>query len=173
MYSQSGNHFLLFFMKFHPLVSHLYLNIQTNAIGAKICLSFAQTAPSKEIKEFMLRGKEISKKHIETFSKILMENDIQAPASSGIGITDSTTQVFSEKLMMFQMSLLSASGSGNYATAAAASLRTDLILNYDRFSVEIAKYAKSGADIMIKHNWMEQPPGPQNKEELAKNKNDS
>jgi hypothetical protein len=33
-------------------------------------------------------------------------------------------------------------------------------MNYDRLSLEIAQFAKDGADIMIKNKWLEQPPGP-------------
>lgn len=147
-------------------ISHLFLNIQTNLIGYKICLSFAQTATSKEVKQFMMRGNEISKKHIKLFADTLLNDHIPAPMSPDLCITNSTTPVFSEKLMMFHMSLLSATGTGNYATAAAASQRSDLAFNYERMSLEIGRYAKAGVDIMIKNHWLEQPPGTINKEQL-------
>ena len=86
-------------------------------------------------------------------------------------ITDSTTPPFSDKLIMFHMALLSSAGIGNYATSAAASQRSDLLLNYERLSLEIAQYAKDGADIMIQNEWLEQPPGTMDKEQLAKDKN--
>lgn len=163
-----------FFNKQRPLnvieISHLFMNIQTNLIGTKLCLSFAQTSPSKEVQQFMLRGKEISAKHLKIFSTLLIDNDIQSPISSDIGITDATTAPFSDKLKMFLMGLLSAAGTGNYATAAAASQRSDLVVNYERLSIEIGQFAKDGADIMIKNNWLEQPPGTVDKEKLAKTK---
>lgn len=71
---------------------------------------------------------------------------------------------------MFHMSLLTAEGIGNYATASAASQRSDLAMNYERLSFEVAQYAKSGADIMIKNGWLEQPPGTKDKVQLAKKK---
>ncbi|MCM3730826.1 DUF3231 family protein [Fictibacillus nanhaiensis] len=151
-------------------ISHLYMNILTNAIGVNLCLSFAQTSPSKEIQNFMLRGKEISNKHIKIFSSILLENDIVTPRLPDACVSNSTTKTFSDKLIMFHIALLSSAGTGNYATAAAASQRNDLALNYERLSFEIAQYAKSGADIMIKHHWLEQPPGTKDREKLAKEK---
>ncbi|QQZ08694.1 DUF3231 family protein [Heyndrickxia vini] len=151
-------------------ISHLYTNIQTNLMGAKLAISFAQISPRKEIQQWMLRGKDISEKHIQVFTKALLNNDIQPPVSSDISITDSTTPPFSDKLTLFHMGLLSAAGTGNYATAAAASQRSDLILNYERLSFEIAQYAKDGADLMIKHAWLEQPPGTKDKTQLAKKK---
>jgi hypothetical protein len=154
-------------------ITHLYMNTTTNTLGFKLCLAFAQVSPSKEVQDFMLEGKDISQKHIKYFTSTLTKDNIQMPNSSDTSITESTTWTFSDKLMMFHMSLISAAGTGNYATAAAASQRLDISMNYERFSLEIAGYAKSGADLMIKHNWLEQPPGTVNREELARNKNKS
>ncbi|MBU9711679.1 DUF3231 family protein [Evansella tamaricis] len=151
-------------------ISHLYMNVLTNAMGVKLCLSFAQTSPSKEVQDFMLRGEKISNKHIRIFTDILLENDIPTPRLPDVSVSNSTTKTFSDKLMMFHMALLSSAGTGNYATAAAASQRSDLAINYERLSLEIAQYAKSGADIMIKHQWLEQPPGTKDRENLARNK---
>ncbi|KHF39945.1 DUF3231 family protein [Halalkalibacter okhensis] len=163
------------FTKHRPVnaieISHLFMNIQTNLIGLKLCLSFAQTSPTKEVQKFMLKGKEISEKHIKIFSDTLISDDIQSPIGSDVCISNSTTPVFSDKLTMFHMSLLSATGIGNYATAAAASQRNDLVLNYERLSFEIGQFAKTGADIMIKNNWLEQPPGTVDRENLAFHKN--
>lgn len=164
-----------FFSKQRPLnaieISHLYMNILTNQIGAKLALSFAQISPNNEVQTWMLRGKDISNKHVKIFTSSLIDNDTQAPSSSDVCITDSTTPPFSDKLTMFHMGLLSAAGTGNYATSASASQRSDLILNYERLSLEVAKYTKDGADIMIKNEWMEQPPTTLDKEKLTKNKN--
>ncbi|MDG5789366.1 DUF3231 family protein [Evansella sp. AB-P1] len=151
-------------------ISHLYMNTQTNLIGTKLCLSFAQTSPTKEVQQFMLRGNEISKKHMKVFTSALLDNNIQSPISSDVCVTDSIVPPFSDKLMMFHMGLLSAAGTGNYATAAAASQRTDLVVDYERLSIEIGQYAKEGADIMIKNQWLEQPPGTVDKEKLATKK---
>ncbi|GAA0615457.1 hypothetical protein GCM10009001_35950 [Virgibacillus siamensis] len=154
-------------------ISYLYMNITTNSIGLKLCLAFAQTSPSKEVQEFMLRGKRVSSRHIKTFVSTLMKDDIQAPHVPDVAVSDSTTKTFSDKLMMFHVSLLTAAGIGNYATALAASQRTDLVLNYERLSLEVSGLAKTGADIMIKNNWLEQPPGIKDREKLARNKRQS
>jgi hypothetical protein len=162
------------FSKERPLnaieISHLYMNIQTNIIGSKLSLGFAQTSQREKIQKWMLRGAEISEKHVQIFAQALLDNHIQPPVPHDIAISDLTTPVFSDRLAMFQMALLSAAGTGNYATAAAASQRSDLVVNYERLSLEIGQYAKDGADIMIHHKWLEQPPGTKDKEQLAKKK---
>src|SRR5699024_11596893 len=87
-------------------ISHLYINVQTNTIGWKLCLAFAQTSPTKEVQEYMLRGKEISQKHEQLFISALLKDDIQTPHTPDVGISNSTTQTFSDKLIMFHVSLL-------------------------------------------------------------------
>jgi hypothetical protein len=151
-------------------ISHLFMNIQTNIIGSKLAISFAQTSPRKNIQKLMLRGSEISKKHAQIFTKALLDNNIQPPVSSDIAISDSTTPPFSDKLTLFHMSFLSAAGSGNYTTASAASQRSDLVINYQRLALEVAQFAKDGADIMISNEWLEQPPGTVDKQKLARTK---
>jgi len=151
-------------------ISHLYLNTMTNAIGIKLCLAFAQTSPVNKVQDFLIRGKEISQKHNKIFMDTLANNDIETPQLPDVAISDSTTKTFSDKLIMFLMSQLMASGLGNYATAGAASQRSDLMVNYQRLSLEVSKLAKSGANIMIDHNWLEQPPGTKDRQKLAKNK---
>lgn len=45
-----------------------------------------------------------------------------------------------------------------------------IAINYEHLSLEIGQYAKIGADIMIQNEWLEQPPGTLNTEELTKKK---
>ncbi|MFC7686991.1 DUF3231 family protein [Ureibacillus sp. GCM10028918] len=152
-------------------IAYLFMNLTTNTLGSELALSFAQTTSEEKIQKWMLRGSEISKKHIQIFTQLLIDNDTATPGSSEVSFTNSTTPPFSDKLAMFHMSLLTAIGTGNYATAAAASQRSDLVMNYERLSLEIGQYAKDGADIMIENEWLEQPPGTMDKEQLAKDKN--
>lgn len=149
-------------------VLHLFQNIKTNTVGEMISMGFAQSTNSEEVMAFMRRGKEISQKHKKIFSKELSQSDISIPMSSDNCVTDSTTRVFSDKLMMNLISVLSASGQGNYATASTASMRYDLVFTYQRLSVEIALFAKDGLEIMISNNWMEEPPQAPDRDKLFK-----
>lgn len=151
-------------------LSHLHMNIQNNLIGAKLSLSFAQSSPRKEVQKLMLQGKDISEKHVKIFTSTLLDNNTQSPVSADVAITNSTAEVFSDKLIIFHQGYLTASGTGNYATAAGASQRSDLILNYERLSLEIVQYAKDIANVMIENEWLEQPPGTMDKVKLAQHK---
>lgn len=161
-----------FFGKIRPLtaqeIAMIFNNVQTNAIGKTLIMGFAQTAQDKEVKEYFIRGKQIAQKHIDIFSDILKKEDLPAPMTWDTSISDSTVPVFSDKLMMFHISGMIAAGIGNYGTSMSGSPRRDLALKYASLIPEIALYAEDGANIMIKHGWLEEPPQTDNRDHLIK-----
>lgn len=148
-------------------ISHLFMNTETNLIGSMLAVSFAQMASTKDVTEFMVRAQTISQKHIQIFAETLINSDMQAPMTWDSAITHSTTPAFSEKLMMFVITLMSDAGLANYGLAAASSMRADLSSDYSRLSLEVGGFVKSGADIMIKNGWLEEPPQAPNRKELV------
>ncbi|MGM0845787.1 MAG: DUF3231 family protein [Bacillota bacterium] len=153
-------------------ISHLFMNTETNLLGNMLTTSFAQMAETPEVKDFMVRAQQIAQKHIKIFGKTLVDSDMQAPMSWDTNVQDSTASVFSEKLMMFIVSLVMNAGIGNYGTSASASMRMDVAANYLRMAVETGRLGKSGADIMVKHGWLEEPPqSPDRKKLVQERKN--
>lgn len=139
-------------------IIHIFENTKTNTVGERICKSFAQTTKSKEIQSYMQRERQISQNHLKILAKTLQDSDINPPMGSKFFITNSTTPVFSDRLMMFLMSVLTATGNGNYSTVSTASMRYDLALNFQRMAIESALYAQDGTYIMIQNGWLEEPP---------------
>jgi hypothetical protein len=123
-----------------------------------ICKSFAQTTKSKEVQDFMERGRKIAQRHLRILMKYLQDSDVNPPISSEFYVTNSSSPVFSDRLMMFLISVLNATGHGNYSTASTASMRYDLALSYQRMAIESALYAQDGSEIMIQNGWLEEPP---------------
>lgn len=150
-------------------ISHVFLNIQTNAIGKALITGLAQTANSKIVKDYLVRGKQIAQEHIDIFSDFLKKEDLPAPMGWDSAVTDTTTNVFSDKLSMCHIAAMIAAGVGNYGMAMAASPRRDLGLKYAAIIPEIALYAEEGAKIMIKHGWMEEPPQADDRDKLIQN----
>ncbi|MFZ5988275.1 MAG: DUF3231 family protein [Bacillota bacterium] len=148
-------------------ITHIFANALTSIVGRPLVTGFAQAAKSRQVRDYMLRGKDISSKHIEVLSSLLANEDIPIPSTYETFTTDSTIAPFSDKLMMFHIALLNSSSIGAYAAAMAASMRRDLHANYVRLSAEIAQYANDGINIMIDNGWMEQPPQVINHEVLA------
>jgi Protein of unknown function (DUF3231) len=150
-------------------ISHLFLNAQTNAIGKALITGFAQIAQKEEVKKFLLRGKELSQKYVNTFSDFLIKEDLPAPMSWDSGVLNTTDYIFSDKLIMYNVSAMIAAGIGNYGMALAASPRRDLGLKYMSLIPEVALYAEDGANIMIKHGWIEEPPQADDRDQIIQN----
>ncbi|MDC3417666.1 DUF3231 family protein [Aquibacillus salsiterrae] len=139
-------------------ITHINANVEANQIGSALLTGFAQVAESEIVKKYCKRGKEIAKKHVKVFAELLTGNDLPAPMPWDIEVTDSEVSPFSDKLMVFHTSLINASSISNYATSSAASLRADVATTYVRLMTEAAVYAKDGFDLMIKKEFLEQPP---------------
>jgi spore coat protein CotF len=149
-------------------ITHLKANTETNILGQFLFTGFSQVANSKKVRQYMIRGKNISQKHVQLFTSILVQDNLPAPIEWDMEVTDSTIPPFSDKLMMFFSSALTASGISNYATSSAASLRTDIATTYTRITAEIAQYATDGVKIQIDNGWLEEPPQNIDRKELAK-----
>ena len=102
-------------------ISHLYLNIQTNAIGKAIIMGFAQIAQNEEVKQFLVRGKELSQKYVNIFSDFLIKEDLPAPMGWDSAVSNTTEYIFSDKLIMFHVLAMIGAGIGNYGMAIGAS----------------------------------------------------
>ncbi|MEK3905955.1 DUF3231 family protein [Oceanobacillus sp. FSL W7-1309] len=149
-------------------IATLYANIQRNALGTATLTGFSQVSQSKEVTKFMLRCIEVAKKHIELFTGKLKESNLPVAMTWDADITTSTAYTFSDRLMMYYTTALISLSVGFYGTSISVSPRMDLGAMYNRLSLEIQKLSEDGADIMIKNQWLEQPPMAPNRKDLAK-----
>ncbi|OLS41116.1 DUF3231 family protein [Bacillus sp. MRMR6] len=152
-------------------VEHIFANMQRNALGVAALTGFSQVVTDKDVKQFFLKGLEIGNKHIRLFRGKLEESKLPAPMGWDSEITNSISHTFSDKLMMFFTSGLIALSVGYYGTAVSQSPRGDLAAMYNRLSMEVQMYSEDGANIMIKHRWLEQPPIASDRDELIRQKN--
>ncbi|AXF56358.1 DUF3231 family protein [Salicibibacter kimchii] len=161
-----------FFGEHRPLVSleitNLHENIQRNALGMATLIGFSQVAKTKEIVQYLIRGKDMAAKHVEIFGSVLSKDDIPAPVTWDSEVTASTVAPFSEKLMMFMTTALIGISVGYYGASMAGTVRSDIQTHYARLNAEIMKYAGDGAKILIDKGWMENPPQAPDRGELAK-----
>ncbi len=148
-------------------IANLYANFQRNALGSATLVGFSQIAQTKKVGQFFTRGKKIADKHNEIFGSILREDDLPVPMTSDTFVTESKVPPFSDKMMLFIVTALIGLGVGYYGTSISTSLRRDLTVHYDRFIHEILKYSEDGANLLIDHGWMEEPPRASDRDELA------
>lgn len=149
-------------------ITHLFSNIQTNHLGSTISTGFGQVAQLDELREYMKRGKEISKKQIENLRKYLDDNNLPVPNTWDSLVQVTNEPPFSDKLMMYQMSMMTAAGIGNYGTAISATQRHDIGTDYTRLLAEIGHFAQDSMNLQIKYEWLERPPHAADRDELMK-----
>ena len=87
-----------------------------------------RVATESEVKKYFNEGKELAKKVISQFSDVLLQSDIQPPSAWAGKATDSTMPPFSDKLMLYLISLISSSSIGINAIGTSFSMRSDLHL---------------------------------------------
>lgn len=149
-------------------ITNLYANVLTNRLGVAIATAFSQVAESKKVRKYFLRGKDVSLKHIKALCSYLEMDSLGFPMGFEQEVTESTEAPFSDKLMMFHFNLMIYAGVGNYGIAISESQKTDLVVDYSRFNVEVLKLSEDGANLMIENEWLEQPPLAANRRDLAK-----
>lgn len=98
-------------------INQLFRNAQTNALGKALLTGFIQVVQSKKIKEYFIRGQELSNKYFKTFSNLLLDEDLAIPATFDGEVLESTQSPFSDRLMLIHLSVLFYIGLGNYGIA--------------------------------------------------------
>lgn len=147
-------------------LAHISKNTETNSIGRTFVSGFSQTAQSPEVRKYMERGTEIAAKHETVFRDILIKDGVPLPSSWDSTISQSINAPFSDKLMMFHATSLSAISVTGYGAAIGANLRKDIGAQYTRLVSEILQYANDGVKLMISNRWLEQPPQNVDREAL-------
>ncbi|MCM3537639.1 DUF3231 family protein [Priestia endophytica] len=139
-------------------MAHIYHAIESNMMGMQMIFGFAQCAENKEVGKFFSKGGELAKRMIKELGNFFLEDNIPVPGIAGGNVTTSTIPPFSDKLMLYCVSLFCSFSLGGNSLGTAFSLRNDLPRKLSVFMKDIFQYAHEGAKIMIKHGWMEEPP---------------
>jgi len=148
-------------------ISALFYGIVTNNVGKRLLMGFRQTIKSDQARKFLDRGVNMASDFIDTFSLSLIQEDVPDPIHWDFMVTDSTTPIFSDKLMMYHTVLITSAGILNYSASMATSPRHDLMVNYSKALLEVANYLEDGTNIMIDHGWYEEPPRTVDRRELV------
>ncbi|REE80220.1 uncharacterized protein DUF3231 [Paenibacillus taihuensis] len=163
-----------FFGDVRPLqameITHLYDNIENTATSKAVLIAFSQVANSEQAKAYFLRGKEIAEKHHAQFTRFLEKENLAAPPIIDHFVTTSTTSPFSDKLMLFHKLDMFTMRIRTYGNALSMSARHDIAAKYARFLIQVGDYVEDGANILIEHEWLEQPPQAADRDALAAKK---
>jgi hypothetical protein len=131
-------------------------------------MGFSQAAKSQQVREYLVRAKSIATKQIDVFDSLLKADNLPAPLTLDDQVTASNIPPFSDKLMVFHAIESAAIRVRAYGNSLSLNARHDVSIVYARFLAEIGNFAEDGANIMIEHGWLEQPPEAVDREALAK-----
>jgi hypothetical protein len=151
-------------------ISNITFNMNKMTMQKALLLGFSQVAQSKNVREYLMRGTQLTSKHIEIFGSLLHEDNLPSPPSWDSEVTNVTTAPFSNKLIMFHTGVLTQTAVAFYGAAHAVSMRRDLATQYTRLTMEMEQYGEDGANILINNGWMEQPPTADDRISLASGK---
>ncbi|WP_391560656.1 DUF3231 family protein [Robertmurraya sp.] len=151
-------------------IGDITFNMLKMHLHAALKVGFIQVAQSKEVRQHFKRGLDIANKHIKIFESVFKEDKLNSPISWQSMITNSTSNTFSDKYMMYQIQLSAQLSLSYYGSALSVNARRDIGAKYLRLILELLHYADDGANIMIKNGWLEQPPIASDRESLAKEK---
>lgn len=148
-------------------VLHLHDNIETNATSKAFLIGFSQVAKLPKVKEYFVRGRDLSTKHFERFSNLLHQGNLPSPVLLDHLVTESTISPYSDKLMVAHKLDMFSMRVRTYGNSAAVNARPDIGLAYARSVLDVRRYVEDGASIMIEMGWLEQPPHAADRDELA------
>ena len=150
------------FTERRPLTSYeitqLVANIRINEVTKEFMRGFAQVTRSNEFKNHFHRGAEIRQKHIEIFQSILFANELPQLPTWESEVTDTTVPPFSDRLMLFKMTLLTGATAGHYGVSLSSVLRKDIGAHYTRLMAEELLYGEDCVNLMIEHQFLDQLP---------------
>jgi len=148
-------------------VSLIHHAIETNLVGMQLMIGFAQVAENKDVQQYLVKGMKLSKKIEVDLGEFLRQSYIEPPATHAGKATSSQIAPFSDKLMMYNTSLLTSFGLGTNAIGGAFSLRNDLPAKMSLLAKDIFTFAQEGGKILIKNGWMEEPPQMEDRNQLT------
>jgi len=139
-------------------ITQVTSNLTNIEVSKEFFRSFIQITSSKQLKEHYKRGEEIAKKHSKILKSLLADHNLPQPPTWESEITESTVNPFSERMMLYKVSVFAASIVGRYGTAVSTSMRKDVGVDFYRLMAEFAVYGEDTLNLMIEEGFLDQTP---------------
>ncbi|ULT54795.1 DUF3231 family protein [Neobacillus drentensis] len=151
-------------------ITHLYDNIENNTTSKALLIAFSQVAKDEKVRQFLIRGREITDRSVKQYSEKLQKDNLPFPTQIDHLVTESTLAPFSDKLMVFHKVDMFSMKIRSFGNSIAVNGRRDIGSMYMRSLAEMLVYVEDGANILIDNGWMEEPPKAADRADLASNK---
>ena len=147
-------------------IGHIAQIIISRSIQNALILGFGQVVKSQKIKDYLSRGKKITDKQMKVLSSLFTDEDLPIPITYQSQVTDSTESPFTDKLILFHLSVFIAHSVTELGYATANCARLDLVVTCARLVAELTDYVKDGLDLSIENGWLERIPESAERKEL-------
>lgn len=148
----------------------LSLNMKKKILEKTLSIGFSQVANSKDVRKFLRSAQNTSDEQIQSFGKILHQDNLPIPMSWESEVTTSQDSPFSDKLMLYHIGFLLQTAQAYHGTGLASAMRTDLVMTYEKIIVKNLMVTKEWFNLMTKNKWLEQPPLAPNRKKLSQDK---
>lgn len=136
----------------------LFRGIEANVTGMQLMRGFLQCAADKDVQKYFTKGLALSKEILKETGHLLLQYNVQPPATPGGTVTDSTIAPFSERLMMFCNYLLGGFSLGGQGFGGVFLWRNDLMARAGVQAKDVFEYTREGLQLMMNKGWLEEPP---------------
>jgi len=131
-----------------------------------LSIGFSQVTESKDVRKFLESSEKNSDEQIQALGKILHGDNLPIPMSWESEVTTSEDSPFSDKLMLYHIGFLIQASQAYHGAGLASSMRTDLVVTYEKIILKNLMVTKEWFNIMVKNKWLEQPPLAPNRKKL-------
>ncbi|MDQ0352229.1 hypothetical protein J2R98_002063 [Alkalibacillus filiformis] len=140
-----------------PEVLQIQNNFMATEVLKEILRSFSKSETS-DIREHFERGKDMCSKHLEMMQAKFEKEELPQMPTWESEIDTEGLPHFSDRLMLFKVSLMIAATGGRYGVTATATLRKDIGATFSKMMGEMVLYGEDTADLLIKHKMFDEPP---------------
>lgn len=148
-------------------ISHLYALMETKQLIETLNVGYSQVVKSKQIKKFLLKAIETSKKHLKVLSCFLTEENLPAPSMTNIMVSESQESSVSDRLILTHSTAVIAYILTEYGIADTNSARSDLVSTFRDLVTDVLFLAKDGAEVMLELGWLEKVPDAADRNDLV------
>jgi hypothetical protein len=143
-------------------------NLKKSIMAKTLSMAFSQVTQIKEVRKFLKESEDVANGQIKALSKIMQSNNLPVPKSWETEVTTSTSSPFSDKLMMYHIGFLFQAAQNYHGAGLASAMRTDLAVTYESTILKNLMVTKKWFDVMVKLQWLEQPPLAPDREKTAR-----
>ncbi|HWO76724.1 MAG TPA: DUF3231 family protein [Bacillus sp. (in: firmicutes)] len=148
-------------------ITHLHDNIENNVTSKALLVGFSQVVRDEKARNILVRGKELTERHIFAFSEVLQKHHLPAPPRLEHLVTTSIQPPFSDKLMLFHKIDMFSMKIRGYGNAISLNGRHDIGFLSARLLLDVSVYVEDLGKLMIEKGWLEQMPEAPDRDSLA------